>query len=42
MDIITDMKDGSHATHVVGMIAGKADNESMAKYNVVVTIGTDQ
>ena len=42
MGIITDMKDRSHGTHVVGMITGKENNENMTKYNVVVTIGTDQ
>ena len=42
MDIITDMRDRSHGTHVVGMIAGKANNENMTKYNVVVMVGTDQ
>ena len=42
MGINTDMKDRSHGTHVVGMIAGKANNESMTKYNVELTIGPNQ
>ena len=42
MGIITDMRDRSHGTHVMGMIAGKAYKESMTKYNVQVTIGTNQ
>ena len=35
LGINTDMKDRSHGTHVVGMVAGQANNASMARFNVV-------
>ena len=41
LGVNTDMKDRSHGTHVAGMVAGKANDEIVAKYNVDASEGAE-